>query len=143
MNKDYYEILGVAKTAETKEIKKSFRILAKKYHPDISKEVDAETKFKEIQEAYEVLSHPEKRQQYDKMGHDYFKQQSNHSQNTNYYSGFSQNNVRFVKFKELAWYWKVLLVLAGIALAAFVIILFIIYSIIKLIINIIRKLTNS
>ena len=67
--KDYYEVLGVSKTASQDEIKSAFRHLAKKYHPDVSKEPDAEAKFKEIQEAYAVLSDEEKRKQYDQFGH--------------------------------------------------------------------------
>lgn len=77
MPRDYYEILGVAKTASDDEIKKAYRGLAKKYHPDVStepKEV-AEAKFKELSEAYEVLSDPEKRKLYDQYGHDGVKQQ--------------------------------------------------------------------
>lgn len=70
MNKrDYYEILGVSKTASEQEIKSAFRKLAKKYHPDVSKEPDAEAKFKEAQEAYAVLSDTDKRRQYDQFGH--------------------------------------------------------------------------
>lgn len=70
MNKrDYYEVLGVSKTATDAEIKSAFRKLAKKYHPDVSKEPDAEEKFKECQEAYAVLSDPQKRRQYDQFGH--------------------------------------------------------------------------
>lgn len=67
--KDYYEVLGVSKTATDSEIKSAFRKLAKKYHPDVSKEPDAEAKFKECQEAYAVLSDQQKRQQYDQFGH--------------------------------------------------------------------------
>lgn len=68
--RDYYEVLGVSKTANDDEIKKAYRGLAKKYHPDVCKEPDAEAKFKEVQEAYEVLSDSTKRQQYDQFGHD-------------------------------------------------------------------------
>ena len=67
--KDYYEILGVSKDASDADIKSAFRKLAKKYHPDVSKEPDAAEKFKEAQEAYAVLSDAEKRKQYDQFGH--------------------------------------------------------------------------
>lgn len=59
--RDYYEVLGLAKGASDDEIKKAYRKLSKKYHPDINKEADAEEKFKEVSEAYEVLSDPQKK----------------------------------------------------------------------------------
>lgn len=67
--RDYYDVLGVDKSADDKTIKSAFRKLAKKYHPDVSKEPDAAEKFKEAQEAYAVLSDPDKRKQYDQFGH--------------------------------------------------------------------------
>lgn len=66
--KDYYDILGVARDAGQDEIKKAYRKLARKYHPDVSKEASAEDRFKEIGEAYEVLRDPEKRTAYDQLG---------------------------------------------------------------------------
>lgn len=70
--RDYYEVLGVDKSASDNEIKRAFRKLAKKYHPDMNKDADAEEKFKEINEAYEVLGDPEKRAKYDQFGHSAF-----------------------------------------------------------------------
>src|SRR3990167_6859779 len=69
--KDYYKILGVSKTASLDDIKKQYRRLARKYHPDVSKESNAEEKFKAMKEAYEVLKDPEKRKAYDQMGSGY------------------------------------------------------------------------
>ncbi len=66
--KDYYQTLGVDRTASQDDIKRAYRKLARKYHPDVSKEQDAEARFKEVGEAYEVLSDPEKRVAYDRLG---------------------------------------------------------------------------
>jgi len=66
--KDYYETMGVARDASADDIKRSYRRLARKYHPDVSKEKDAEERFKEVGEAYEVLRDPEKRAAYDQLG---------------------------------------------------------------------------
>lgn len=67
--RDYYDVLGVNRQASADEIKKSFRRLARQYHPDVNKNPDAESRFKEINEAYEVLSDQEKRAMYDRFGH--------------------------------------------------------------------------
>lgn len=68
-NRDFYEILGVSKTATEAEIKSAYRKMALKFHPDKNKAADAEEKFKEINEAYQILSNKEKRQAYDQFGH--------------------------------------------------------------------------
>lgn len=68
MARDYYEVLGIARNANKEDIKKSFRKLAREYHPDVSRHDDAEARFKEINEAYEVLSDDDKRARYDRFG---------------------------------------------------------------------------
>ncbi len=66
---DYYEVLGLSRDASESQIRSAFRKLAREYHPDVSRDPDAETKFKQINEAYEVLRDAEKRQMYDRFGH--------------------------------------------------------------------------
>src|SRR5215470_10665708 len=66
--KDYYAVMGVERSATPEGIKAAYRKLARKYHPDVSKEPDAEEKFKEVQEAYETLKDPEKRAAFDQLG---------------------------------------------------------------------------
>ncbi|HLT18542.1 MAG TPA: molecular chaperone DnaJ [Thermomicrobiales bacterium] len=67
--RDYYEVLGVSRTADAQEIRRAYRRLAREYHPDVNKAEDAEEKFKEVNEAYEVLSDEERRAAYDRFGH--------------------------------------------------------------------------
>lgn len=83
--RDYYEVLGVGKDASEAEIKKNYRKLVKQYHPDVNPGPDAEEKFKEVQEAYEVLSDPQKRDAYDRFGHENPFQQAGGGQG---FSGF-------------------------------------------------------
>ena len=92
--RDYYEVLGVSKNASQDEIKSAFRKLAKKYHPDVSKEPDAEAKFKEAQEAYAVLSDENNRRQYDQFGHAAF-QNGGGASGASGFSGFDFNNFDF------------------------------------------------
>ena len=72
--RDYYEVLGISKSASSDEIKRAYRKMAKKYHPDVNKEPGAEEKFKEVQEAYDVLSDDNKKAAYDRYGHAAFDQ---------------------------------------------------------------------
>ena len=75
MAQDYYQILGVGKDADERDIKKAYKRMAMKYHPDRTKgDKELEAKFKEIKQAYEVLSDPQKRQMYDQYGHEAFQQ---------------------------------------------------------------------
>ncbi|HVA83050.1 MAG TPA: DnaJ domain-containing protein [Candidatus Aquilonibacter sp.] len=90
MAKDYYEILGVPKNASEEQIKKAYRELALKYHPDRNKEKSAEEKFKGINEAYSVLGEPEKRKQYDSYGSADFGQGGFSGGNT---GGFTQDEM--------------------------------------------------
>lgn len=76
--KDYYQTLGVARDANADDIKKAFRKLARKYHPDVSKEPDAESRMKDVNEAFAVLSDPEKRAAYDQLGQRYHSGQDFH-----------------------------------------------------------------
>jgi len=90
MKKDYYEILGIKKNASKEEIKKSYKQLAKKYHPDLNKDHGSGEKFKELSEAYAVLSDDNKKSQYDQFGYDAFKH------------GYSQEDIfRNVNFDDI------------------------------------------
>ena len=93
--KDYYEVLGVKKDASDEEIKRAFRKLAKQYHPDVNKEPGADEKFKEIGEAYSVLSDPNKRSQYDQFGHAAFQGAAGGAQGAGGFGGFDFNDFDF------------------------------------------------
>ena len=98
MNRDYYEVLGVDKTATEAEIKKAYRKLALKYHPDVCPDKsEAEDKFKEITEAYETLSNPSKRSTYDRVGQAGFGQASSGTGFSNY-GGFGDFSDIFETF---------------------------------------------
>ena len=105
--KDYYKIIGLKRDASQDEIKRAYRKLARKYHPDVSKEKDAEERFKEVGEAYEVLKDPEKRAAYDHLGADFKAGQDFHPP-PNWDSGFEfrgggftdADNVGFSDFFE-------------------------------------------
>lgn len=93
--KDYYKIMGVGKAASQDEIKKSYRKLARKFHPDVSKEKDAETRFKEINEAYEVLRDEEKRAAYDELGSNWKAGQSGFTPPPTWQNQYQQGNSGF------------------------------------------------
>src|SRR4028119_1856686 len=93
MAKDYYATLGVARGTDAKEIKKAYRKLARQYHPDINpNNKDAEAKFKEINEAYQVLSDEEKRKLYDQFGADWDKVQAGGVSGVGYAGGNTAGN---------------------------------------------------
>ncbi len=93
--KDYYKTLGVSKNATADEIKKGYRKLARKHHPDVSKNPDAEKKFKDIGEAYEVLKDPEKRKLYDQYGSDWETGKQREEYQKQYQSGGYGSNFGF------------------------------------------------
>lgn len=93
--KDYYKIIGLEKTASEDDIKKSYRKLARKFHPDVSKEKDAEIRFKEINEAYEVLRDKEKRAAYDQLGSNWKSGQSGFTPPPNWQDNYQQGHAGF------------------------------------------------
>ena len=95
--RDYYEVLGVAKDADAGQIKKAYRKLALQYHPDRNDSEEAEGKFKEASEAYEVLSDDTKRQTYDRFGHDGLRNQgfSGFSGAEDIFSSFGNHSISF------------------------------------------------
>jgi len=92
--KDYYKILGIKRDTDEKAIKQAYRRLARKFHPDVSKEANAEEKFKELQEAYEVLKDPEKRRAYDQFGAHWKAGKEYGAQAPGGHEGFSRESIR-------------------------------------------------
>ncbi len=161
----YYKILGISESADAVAIKKAYRSLVKKYHPDIYKGDDRETKFQEIQKAYEVLSDENKRAAYDRQGHASYEQSQKHGSagygsggfNYNDFSGFNQsgsnfnysfNGSPFGNFADMKTIndfplWKRLLIFAGLAMLAIIFALgMIAFAIISFIIRLLRSIFN-
>ncbi len=135
---NFYETLGVSKTADPKEIKSAYKSLAKKYHPDISKEEDSETKFKAVNDAYDVLSDPEKKSRYDSVGDSRYRHEQNYGGGHSYgYGGFRMNTLQW---KDLSFLKKLGLILIIVAIGIFIaaaIILWLLFKLIMIPINLI------
>ncbi len=99
--RDYYDVLGISKSASKDDIKSAYRRLAKQYHPDINKAPDAAEKFKEVQEAYDVLYDDQKRAQYDRFGHAAFEQGTSTGGAGNPFSGFGGTGFGGVDFGDI------------------------------------------
>ncbi len=144
---NYYNILGVNQTASKEDVKKAYKSLVKKYHPDIYKGDDREEKFKSIQTAYEVLYDDNKRMQYDQIGHERYSENERYSsgyssyRDFNGFRGFGEYaNVKIRTFSDLKWYQKLLLILGGILVFGLVIIGLIIWFIFRLIMKLITAI---
>lgn len=127
--RDYYEVLGVEKTATEDELKKAHKRLVKIYHPDISKEENAQEKFEEVQGAYENLKDPQKRKNYDTYG---FEQQKYD------YRGFSSFYQKGV-YKEYPLWKKILITILIVVSILFVILAGIVIFLFSLIVSLVRK----
>ena len=105
--RDYYEVLGVDRNADEATIKKAYRVLAKKYHPDANPgDKEAEKKFKEASEAYAVLSDAEKRKQYDQFGHAAFDGSAGGGAGGFDFSRYGYGRYLWRHFRRLLWRWK-------------------------------------
>lgn len=133
---DYYQTLGVSKDADSKSIKSAYRRLAKQYHPDICKEPGAQEKFSAIAKAYEVLKSPEKRAEYDRMGHSYYEQ--NQQSGGQGYRQSYQTNANFIRFNDLNIFAKILIVIVLVALSIFILAAFLIIMLVRAIINLFK-----
>ncbi len=151
--KSYYEILGVSSNADNLTIKKAYRGLVKQYHPDIYKGEDRDTKFQEIQKAYDVLSDEDKRATYDRTGHQSYEQSEKYGNAGGFggfnsyqdFSGFSNFDGFGTQFKTVNVrdipFWKKALIFIGLAILAIIIFIgFIIVSLVKAIIYIINEI---
>lgn len=152
--KSYYEILGVSNNADAVAIKKAYRGLVKKYHPDIYKGEDRDTKFQEIQKAYDVLSDENKRAAYDRNGHQNYEQSQKYGSGGSGFGGFNNyqdfsnfssfdgfgSQFKTVNVSEIS-FWKKILIFVGLAILALIIFVgFIIVSLVKAIIYIINEI---
>lgn len=149
--KTYYEILGISSSADALAIKKAYRELVKKYHPDKNTSEEAKIRFAEIQKAYEVLSDEKKRADYDRIGHQQYTEFNENAQN---YSGYNQwrsqgpsfsgfsSNINIINFKELTLWKKFLMIISIIILAFLMIIALFIMLVIKIISFIFNQIFN-
>lgn len=149
--KTYYEILGISNNADALAIKKAYRELVKKYHPDKNTSEEAKIHFAEIQKAYKVLSDEKKREDYDRIGHQQYTEFNDNTQN---YGGYNQwrsqgpsfssftSNINIINFKELALWKKVLIIISIIILAFLMIIVLFVALVIKIVSFIFNQIFN-
>lgn len=146
--KSYYEILGVSNNADAVTIKKAYRDLVKKYHPDIYKGDDRDTKFQEIQKAYDVLSDEDKRASYDRNGHASYERSEKYGssgfsgsyQDFSEFAGFNRYNT--VNLNEIPLWKKILFFIFIALIAIFILAAFIIFTIVRFIANLIKQIFN-
>ncbi len=105
--RNYYKVLGIDKSASLQGVKQAYRRLAKKYHPDVSTEKDAQAKFKEVNEAYQILSNPKARQQYDQFNTSTRKKSKKYNAQAHEQSDQSEVSVNWFKVTFLAIYYLI------------------------------------